>query len=90
MPPSNQWERTAWPDNRGPPTSRTRFPEWRTDQQTLACLGVRARGRNYGGAHGIERGARSGVQKQFNVPLFDCHFVTIFELKCNKQCIQKL
>jgi hypothetical protein len=43
----------------------------RADRRTLACLGVRARERNSGGAHGMARGARSGVQAQ-NSTTYPC------------------
>jgi hypothetical protein len=69
---------------------------WRTDHWTRAGFGARVRPvRRHADTAGrkqrddVVRAGRSGF-KTIDVALFDYPFLTIFELKCYKQCIPKL
>jgi hypothetical protein len=88
VPPSNPWKCTAWPDIGSPLMSRTGFLKRRMDRQTLACLSVPAKVKNRGGAHGMVRGARSGVQAQ-NSAMYSC-LIAIFSRFLNQSATNNL
>jgi hypothetical protein len=60
-----------------------------TDARVPRCAGQGEEPRRHAW-HGAGRAFRRSGTEQCNVPLFDCHFLTMFELKCYKHSIPKL